>query len=167
MTEVDSEEKDTEDVATRVYEVGFHIAPSVPEEAVGAEGTAIRDALLKEGAQVIAEEFPKSRLLSYGMRVRVGGRYVMYTNAYFGWIKFEAAADAVRRIEEALRRFERVPRFILVQTIRGETMTVPRAPRLEVKRVRREAPQAVSGQPAPAPVSEVELEKSLEKIIAE
>src|SRR3989338_5498231 len=78
-----------EDVSSehRVYEVGFLIVPTVTEEELPREVTAVKDVLDKEKASVIAEEFPKFRALTYGMQKRVGGAYQTHTNAYFGWVK--------------------------------------------------------------------------------
>jgi ribosomal protein S6 len=167
MTEVAVEDKKEEERAARIYELGFHVAPTVPEEKVGAEVTAIRDVLQKEGAVMIAEEFPKQRLLSYPMRKRASGRNLAFTNAYFGWMKYEAPIGGAKRLEAALKGLENILRCIVVETVREQTVVVPRVQRVEAKRARREAPHVAPLQPPPVPVSDAELEKSLQKIIAE
>lgn len=148
---------------TRIYEVGYLLLPTISEEELPREVTAIKDILDKEGVTLIREEFPKFRALSYAMQKRVQGAYVTHTNAYFGWIKFEAAALSARRIEQALQHYDKLLRFLLIKTVREETMNVPRLPRT-ARGERKEAPK---GAPASAPVSETELDKSLEKLIAE
>ncbi|KKW13019.1 MAG: 30S ribosomal protein S6 [Parcubacteria group bacterium GW2011_GWA2_49_9] len=147
---------------TRIYEVGYLVVPSVSEEELPREVTALKDVLDKEKAAIISEEFPKLRALAYPMQKRVGGAYQKYQNAYFGWVKFEVSAESAKRIEQAFKQSEKVLRFILVKTVREQTVTLgrPRVTRPE----RKEAPKDA---PASAPVSEMELDKSIEKLIAE
>ncbi|MEK7169706.1 MAG: 30S ribosomal protein S6 [Patescibacteria group bacterium] len=150
------------DAPSRVYEVGYLVVPSVSEEELPREVTALKDALDAEQVAIIAEEFPRLRALAYHMRKRTGGEYRTYANAYFGWVKFEASAESAKRIEQAFKGNEKVLRFILVKTVREQTMTLgrPRVTRPE----RKEAPKDA---PASAPVSETELDKSIEKLMAE
>src|SRR3989338_6813909 len=74
----------------KIYEIGYHIVPSVPEEKLGAEVSSLKDILEKGKATIISEEVPKLRTLAYEMRKESAGKYSKYNSAYFGWIKFEA-----------------------------------------------------------------------------
>jgi ribosomal protein S6 len=56
-----------EDVPTNVYEVGFHIVSSIPEEEVGARVAAVHDVIENHGGVIISEEFPKAMELAYPM----------------------------------------------------------------------------------------------------
>lgn len=162
-----SEEAGQNEKTTRIYELGYHIVPTVSEDAVGAEVTALKDTLAKEGTQIIAEGFPRFRPLAYPMRKAMSGKQIDFSNGYFGWIKFEAPAEAATAVAAALRKDEKMLRFLLFKTVRESTLASPRAPRASIPKVPPVIPR-VSAAPAPhVPVSETELEKSLEKIIAE
>ena len=63
-----------------------------------------------------------------------------------------------------LKDAPQILRFVLIKTVRESTLSVPRAPRADVWRERPLAPKTAT---ASVVVSETELEKSLEKIIAE
>ena len=152
-----------EEVENRIYEIGYLIVPTVSEEELPREVTALKDVLEKEKAAVISEEFPKFRVLAYPMRKRVGGAYQTYLNAYFGWVKFEMNAESATRIERELKKHGSLLRFMLIKTVREQTFGLGRPLRTE-RAPRKEAPKDV---PASAPVSEVELDKSIEKLIAE
>ncbi|MDO8521169.1 MAG: 30S ribosomal protein S6 [bacterium] len=157
------EELKEEGKEARIYEVGYLIVPTVTEEELPREVTALKDVLEKEKAAVIAEEFPKLRALAYEMQKRSAGAYQNHTSAYFGWVKFEGTAESIRAIEQAFKQNEKVLRYLLIKTVRENTMSAgrpPRAPRVE----RKEAPKDAAPS---APVSEVELDKSIEKLIAE
>ncbi len=166
---------------TRIYEVGYLIAPTGAENEVSREVTAIKDILEREQVAVISEEFPRFRPLSYPMRKRKrlaaslpahnaqaggsaqAGGYDVYTNGYFGWVKFEADGARVERIDQSLRQQPEVLRYLIVKTVRENTLAVqrpPRPPRTEQKGTQKSTPVS-------APVSEAELDKSIEKLIAE
>lgn len=148
----------------RIYEVGYLLLPTTPEADVPREVTALKDILDQEKAAIIAEEFPKSRPLAYLMRKHIGGAYQTFTHGYFGWVKFEAAGNAVTKIEAALRRHHALLRFLLLKTVRENTMSGNRPPRQDGPRLKRDIPTAAAPS---APVSEAELDKSIEKLIAE
>lgn len=146
----------------RIYEVGYLVVPSVSEVELPREVTALKDVLDTEKAAIIAEEFPKLRQLAYSMQKRTGGEYHTYPNAYFGWVKFEVSVGSAQKIEQAFKQNEKILRFILVKTVREQTVTLGR-PRV-TRPGKKEAPKDA---PASAPVSETELDKSIEKLIAE
>lgn len=150
---------------TRIYEVGYLVLPNVTEEELPREVTALKDVLEKEGTSVIAEEFPKFRALAYPMQKRVSGALQTYTSAYFGWVKFEARVASAKTIERVFAESGKILRSILVKTVREQTLTMGRPPRPpRAPQAGREVPKDA---PAPAPVSEAELDKSIEKLIAE
>ena len=151
-----------EETEGRIYEVGYLIMPAVPEADLSREVTGLKDVLDREKAAIISEEFPRLRQLAYPMYKRTSEGYQKHVNAYFGWLKFEASPESTLQIERGLKGFPNLLRYLLIKTVREHTLTLgrPRAGRRERKEVPR-------GVPASAPVSEVELDKSLEKLIAE
>ena len=151
-----------ESVAQRIYEVGYLIVPTVSEEELPREVTALKDILEKEKVVVISEEFPKFRPLAYPMQKRMHGAYQTHANGYFGWVKFEASPESVIRIDQEFKKNEKVLRYILVKTVREQTLTMGKL-RVE-RRERKEVPKDVQ---LGAPVLESELDKSIEKLIAE
>lgn len=160
------EQTEQDEKTKRIYELGYHIVPTVSEEAVAAEVTILKDVLAGAQAQIISEGFPKFRPLSYPMRKASGGKQTDFLNVYFGWLKFETSSEAVKSIALAVRKNDKILRFIIFKTVRESTLSMPRAPRANIFKPSPRAPR-VSVESAHAPVSETELEKSLEKIIAE
>lgn len=151
-----------EEKENRIYEVGYFLVATISEAELPREVTSLKDALDKENAVIIAEEFPKLRPLAYPMQKRVGEGYQTHMGGYFGWVKFESTPESALRIEQEFKRSERVLRYIFIKTVREQTLTAGR-PRID-RRERKEAPKDA---PASSPVSETELDKSLEKLIAE
>ena len=136
-----TKEELTDGPETRVYEVGYLLVPTGVENDVSREVTTIKDILEKEQVAIISEEFPRFRPLAYPMRKRKrlaasvpahnehaggssveAGGYDVYTNGYFGWIKFEADGARTQRIDKSLREQPEVLRYIIVKTVRENTL---------------------------------------------
>lgn len=111
----------------KVYEVGYHIISSVSEENIPSEVEKIKGYLAKEKAVIISEEMPKLRPLAYSIKKAMGGAYKVYDKAYFGFIKFALGEDAdVRTIDSAMKNNESVLRYIVIKTVRENTMYSPK-----------------------------------------
>jgi ribosomal protein S6 len=105
-----------------VYEIGFHLIPLVQEDEVATYVSSIKSILDKAGAEVISEEYPELIELAYTISKRVRGSKENFDTAYFGWIKFEATPESIEEIDEAVRGVEEVLRFIIVKTLREDTI---------------------------------------------
>jgi ribosomal protein S6 len=106
----------------KIYEIGFHIVPTVPEDGLGARVTAIRDVIETNGGHVIADEYPKHMELSYPMTKTAANKRSLHHSAYFGWIKFEVEPAGAKAIDLAVKQDEYVLRFLLAKTVRENTM---------------------------------------------
>jgi ribosomal protein S6 len=161
-------ETDKTDLAA-VYEVGFHIVPTVSPENLPKEVDAIKALLGREKATIISEEFPKLRNLSYTMIKAVGPARHRCDTAYFGWIKFEAPKSAIAALDKDLKASEKVLRYLIVKTVRENTIYGPKILAEEKKDARDGAAQA-PGAPAEAakpakPMTQEELDKSIDKLV--
>lgn len=166
---VTAAENDTEDVAVlRIYEVGYHIIPTVKEEDVEKIVGEIRGVVEKAGGSFIAEGAPALTRLAYPMSTLEGEKHVEHDRGYFGWIKFEAVVSVVHTLDEALKKNSNLLRHIIFLTVREDTRAKMKAPVLrEVKRtdVIKAAPRRV--EESAAPISEADLEKAIQDITAE
>jgi ribosomal protein S6 len=154
-----------EDAAmTRVYEVGYHILPTVAEENVEKVVAEIRSAIEQAQGSFIAEGAPVLTKLSYTMDSREGDKWAHHDRGYFGWLKFEAPIAAALSLDEMLKANKSILRHIVFRTVREETRAHLKAPALrEVKRT-----DTIKSTPRreeeSAPVSEEELDKALSGI---
>ncbi len=166
-------ETEIDDSSRAVYEIGYHIVPSVPEDKLGEEVSSIKDLLEKQKAIVISEELPKLRALAYEMRKESAGKYQKYNSAYFGWIKFEVDPAVAPIISEAFAKNRSILRHLLIRTVRENTLTVPRIP--SYKRISLPVPGEdqiedsvkTEGKQEKPVVSEAELDKAIDAVIAE
>lgn len=153
------ESKDTR----RIYEVGYHLVPTLAEEQLGAKVEELHSLIANEKGVIISEEAPKLRELAYILPKVVGGQKYNFQKAYFGWIKFEADASSAKVIEEALKAKEHILRFLLIKTVRESTLVgLPKAP---VKAEGKDSEKTEDGAKAPSQSSEADLDKTIESLL--
>ncbi len=153
-------DENIKDVNLDIYEVGYHILPTIGEDELPKEVAKIQALVAERGGTVIAEEFPTLRTLAYEIAKRVEVKYNRYTKAYFGWIKFELPKQAIGEIDSALKDNPSVLRHIVVKTVRENTMSpVVKAPSAKKE-------ESVTEEEAPKPeVSEAEIDKSIDELV--
>lgn len=146
----------------QVYEVGFHIAPFVGEENVAHEVSVIKNALDTIKAEVISEDFPRLRVLAYPITKVIKGDKKISTEAYFGWIKFEVAVDAIDGFKKTMETIDNVIRFLITKTVREDTLYGAKFVR--DKEIKRERKEEEKNEPKEA-INEVELDKTIESLV--
>jgi ribosomal protein S6 len=148
-----------------VYEIGFHVLPTVAESEVGSVVEKIRAALSKSDAEIIKEEFPVKRQLAYTVERAVAGKREKYNESYFGFIKFATDREQIGAFTAAIKAMSEVLRFLIIQTVREEVVAPRRAvfssDRLEGETIKKPTAQPeVSGE-----ISEEELNKSIDALV--
>ncbi len=149
-----------------VYEIGYLIASSIPEEKIPGEADAIKSIITGAGASVIAEEAPHRQHLAYTMSKKtVSGGYDKYDVAYFGWTKFELSSDKIEAVKKAIELHPSVLRMLLISTVRENTYLGKRAPALASA----VAPtgEKTEDKKDAAPATIEEMDKSIENMVKE
>ncbi len=111
-----------EDMLVKVYELGYHLIPTLAEEEVPQYVNKIKDALDSYGAVVISEEMPKKIDLAYTMFPTVNNKKQKFAKGYFGWIKFEVDTESAHSFKKDLEIMDEVFRSLLIVTVRENTM---------------------------------------------
>ena len=100
---------------TRIYELGFHIDPELPQEEVKKTYQGIREKIAASGS-VITEGEPEKIQLAYTIaRSETTGRRD-FASAYFAWIAYEATGEGHDAVLLMAREESRIIRFIDVRT---------------------------------------------------
>lgn len=154
-------------VALQVYEVGYHIVPSVAVENLPKEVEVLKNFLIGEGALIASEEFPKMIDLAYAMDKKIDGAKQRFDYSYFGWIKFEADSKSLGKIKKFLDDNGNVLRFLLIKTVRENTLFSAKAPVIAIKEEAKSSKGDSIGKEIKSPISEEELDKTIDKLIAE
>lgn len=153
-------EKETNNESqARIYELGYLIVSSMPEENVAAKVGAIKDLVENKTGVSISEEFPRLITLGYEMSRPIGNKKSWFSEAYFGWMKFEMDPSMTDEVSAILKRDEDVLRFLLIKTVRENTIASKRGAGAGMKRPARKVENAEE-----TPIDEAEIEKKLEEL---
>jgi len=106
-----------------VYEIGYLILPSIPEDKLVDVVALIRKVITKEGGVEIDAEAPIKQDLAYPMSKTIGASRYVLSDAYLGWIKFEAEPLKVLIIKSEIEKIAEVLRFLLIKAPRETTFT--------------------------------------------
>jgi ribosomal protein S6 len=108
----------------RVYELGFHFVPTLSEDEVVVQFSHLKSLIEKKGGTFISEEIPQMIKLAYEISKTVKAQKKRYTSAYFGWVKFDIDPSELASIEKDVKAFEPILRYILITTVRENTLVV-------------------------------------------
>lgn len=158
---------DINDDRLSVYEIGYLITSSIPEEKVPAEAETIKKIIVDAGAKIITEEAPIYQQLSYTMRKKmVSGVYEKYDNAYFGWTKFEVGSDKIESIKHRVEEHPSVLRMLLVNTVKEDTYLGKRVSAI-VSTKGLENGVVEDTEPIATPISVEDMDKSIDAMVKE
>lgn len=115
-------------VDSRVYEISFIFDNKLDESAALEKSNAIKQSIATLGGSFISEEAPYMRELAYEMIRVVNNVNVRFNEAYFGWIKFELDPAKLKDLEKGVKLDEEVVRYLIVTTVRENTVYTKRAP---------------------------------------
>jgi len=156
------EESVKEDARLSVYEVGYHMVPTIAEENLGEEVTLFKDFFTENGATFISDEYPKMMELAYEMSRSIANKKQKFSYSYFGWVKFECSTEQAKVIKDALDKNEKLIRYLMIKTVRENTMSVKRAYGKPDGRSRRQAPKTTEEG---APINEETIDKEIEALV--
>lgn len=107
----------------RVYELGYLLMPSVSEGNLSEERDALVALITKFKGIVISEGQPQLIDLAYDMTKVINNKKHIYSQAYFGWIKFDVTPNVVEAFTEEVEASENLLRSIMTKTQRENLLT--------------------------------------------
>lgn len=154
----------------RIYELGYHLVPTLAEEQIPKASGAVRGMIERISKDIIAEELPVFIDLAYQIVKTVEHKNKRFDEAYFGWIKFEGSPAVISELEEGLKKDENVLRYLIVKTIRENTFIAKKFTGAKVKAPEEEAVESADSLPgskAEEVAAETPTEEALDKAIEE
>lgn len=157
-TEIKTEEQIEGKEKSTVYELGFLIVPAVVEGKVPEIVASIKAGVEGNGGSIIAEGQPLLKPISYEMFKMIDNKKQKFTQAYFGWIKFELDSSKISEIKLQAEKNPEILRFILIKTVKESTMYSSKVLTKKEKPGKKVAPAAEKS-------SNEEIDKSIEKLV--
>jgi ribosomal protein S6 len=157
------------DKAPQVYEIGYHLLPTLSEAEVTSTVKDLMAFLTKEGASFIGDKAPEKIDLAYAIERRVEGKFQAVRSAFFGWVAFEVSPNAAQNVKKFMDTNPAVLRYIFIVTTKDEVKAV-----MEGKVLVPKAAASTDAIAAPkraeeegGEVSQVDLDKALDTMTEE
>ncbi len=150
----------------RVYEVSFLLTPNTKEEEIPAIFGNMKEMISASGGTVISEEMPKMISLAYPMAKVVSNIRSTYNTAYFGWVKFTALSEEIEAIKKKLDLDPIVIRFLIIKTVRENTMSAKRFVRGDSMARRGLGGKTVKDEGEAVPINKEEIDKEIDAMVA-
>lgn len=153
------------EVNSRIYEVGYLLVPSLEEENAPAIYTKIKDLVVSLGGEIISDDMPKMINLAYTMQKITQNARTKYDTAYFGWVKFEINPLKILELKKSLDAGANIIRFLILKTIRENTIATKR---FIYKGSKRKVLYAKKGEEneSSLPIDKEEIDKEIEAMVA-
>jgi len=156
---------DMEEMETKIYEIGFNLVPHLAEDKIAAEVADIKAIIEKNKGTVIYEEAPKLRPLAYDIATTTAGVKRTHSQAYFGFIKFETTGSDVMEVKIALDKKDTIIRYLLIKTIKDNTMYGTKMARTDGPRPKKGKEDGKDG--VPSPMSQADMDKTIDELVIE
>lgn len=114
------------DVNNRIYEVGYLLVPTLPEEEIPKIYGNLKELIISLGGEIISDEMPRKFNLAYTMTKVVQNVRNKFDTAYFGWVKFSMDSDKVLELKKKLDLDLNIIRFLLIKTVKENTIAAKR-----------------------------------------
>ena len=151
-----------DDVEVLVYEVGYHLMPTIDESDVLVHVAKIKSLIDEREGIVISEEMPKLVALAYDISKTINTKKQKFSKAYFGWVKFEMDPAKILDLKNKIESLPEVLRLLVIKTVKENTIHTPKIPMF--KRENKEEGM-VTSKDFPTPVVEVEKTEASEEEI--
>jgi ribosomal protein S6 len=157
QTEGEDLAMDADHSEARVYELGFHIDPELPQEEVKKTYGSIREYIAANGT-IVAEGEPQKVPLAYTIsRSETTGRRDFNT-AYFAWIAYEADGAGHQAVSDMAKGEAKIIRFIDLRTTKEAAQHAA-----EMHEIYAKMTQEEGGEEAPEEVLDQELDAALKE----
>lgn len=167
--EIKQEAENEEGGEPQVYELGYHLIPTLSPDEVLKGVEALTFTISKHGGSPFAEENPKHMNLAYPFTKRQEDKNTSFTSSFFGWVKFDIIPEKVPALSHDILARKDMLRFIIIKTVRDYTP-------IEHKQLFREVveeskpiskPKVAPPKKSAEPISDAELDKTIEELVAE
>jgi len=118
------EELTQKDEQSKVYEVGFHLLPTIAENSIAEEVSKIKSVVEKNNGVFVSEGVPQMTNLAYTITKAISGKNQKFDSAYFGWVKFELGASVIADIKKEMDEMDVVLRYLIIKTVKEDATAV-------------------------------------------
>lgn len=158
--------KDSDDI--HVYELGYHLLPTIEEGNLESLTSKIKEIILSLGGVIIAEGNPALRQLAYNISKKIDVKNTSFSKAYFGWLKFELDRAEVSTLKTKLDLNSNLLRFMIINTVKENTIYTPKIPMFRKDKEKEDKEEKNVDEPKQdegGEVSEALIDKSIDELL--
>ena len=163
--EVKDKNEILEDANSKVYELGYLLVPTISEEDIPVVFGNLKELISSLGGVAISDEIPKMIPLAYAMVKVVANVRNKFNTAYFGWTKFIMDSDKVSELKKKLDLDSNFIRFLLLKTVKENTIAAKRFVHGEVAH-RRSVKRRNENTETAVPINKEEIDKEIDALVA-
>ncbi|TSC78076.1 MAG: Uncharacterized protein G01um101424_210 [Parcubacteria group bacterium Gr01-1014_24] len=147
----------------QVYELGYLLVPTIGQEDVPVSYGNLKELVSSFGGEIITDEMPRMTTLAYSMKKVTSNVRNKFNTAYFGWTKFIMNPEAILELKRHLDLDPNFIRFLLLKTVRENTIAAKRFVRGEYKRpvMRKHTENEIA-----VPINKEEIDKEIDALVA-
>ena len=160
--EKDMQNMDESVADARVYELGYLLVPTIPEEDVSVQYGNLKELVSSFGGEIIADEMPKMIPLAYSMVKVVSNVRSKFNKAYFSWVKFAMSGEKLLELKKKLDLDPNLIRFLIIKTVRENTIATKKYVRTEM--YKRPITKKNENEEA-VPINKEEIDKEIDALI--
>ena len=164
-TEIKDENEILTEADGRVYELGYLLVPTIPEENVAGIYSNLKDLVSSLGGIHISDEMPKMIGLAYPMVKVVANVRSKFNTAYFGWVKFTMDSDKILELKKKLDFDPNVIRFLILKTVKENTIAAKRFVRGDMRK--KPGVGKTENSETVVPINKEEVDKEIDALVAE
>jgi ribosomal protein S6 len=153
-----------ENANSKVYELGYLLVPTISEEDVPVVFGNLKELVSSLGGVAISDEMPKMISLAYAMVKVAANVRNKFNTAYFGWAKFMMDSDKILELKKKLDLDPNFIRFLLLKTVKENTIAARRFGRGEVHR--RPLMKKNEDIKTTVPINKEEIDKEIDALVA-
>ncbi len=158
---------------SKLYELGYHIIPTIAAEAIGEETAKIKEIIASQGGVIVSESMPDLIDLAYPLSKITDNKRKAYESAYFGWVTFTGDPQAAVAIDKDIVGVDAVLRYLIVKTTpEAASAAMEKMAFLSSKSKKRDEAPAEAAVPAEsvgvtASPADAEIDKKIDALLAE
>jgi ribosomal protein S6 len=109
-----------------VYELGIHLVSDEGEDKIKGSFENIKKEIEGLKGKILSEESPRLMPLAYTIIKQFQGRNFRYSQAYFGWIKFDMEKDQISDLKTTIDAMPENLRSMIIKTTKEHVMHGPK-----------------------------------------
>lgn len=139
-----------------IYELAYLVTPLLPEAGLEEQVAAVKKGIEAAGGTILSEEYPKMRYLAYTITKKIANKNVHFSEAYFGWMRFQAEPSVASPVEELLRKNDHIVRSLLIVASKDDPK----------KKSAESEESAPAGEGEVPKITDQEIDREIDQLIA-